>query len=98
MTDPSLAPLTETITIGADSFGLVAHGWNGQHRVVLARSFGSGTPIVHREGAGLRECYGTDIDARDVLDLLADGRCGEFAVDRRPAKPATSRRDVDFRA
>ena len=29
MTDPSLAPLTETITIGADSFGLVAHGWNG---------------------------------------------------------------------
>ena len=97
--NPALAPLTETITIGADPLGvkpgLVAHGWNGARRVLLAAARDGDAPVLTRDGANLRECYGGALDPRDVLDLLAAGRCGDFPVDRR-RQPMTARRDADF--
>lgn len=91
--DPALAPLTETVTIEADTFGLTAHTWNGPHRVIIARTFGTGAPLLKNDGAPLRECL-PGVDPRDVLDLLAAGKCGDFAVEVR-TRPA-SRRDADF--
>ena len=90
MQDPSHGPLTETITIGADDFGLVAHAQNGAHKVVVARCRPGEQPALYRDGAALREC----LRARDVLDLLAAGECGEFAVTVHPAPSA--RHDIDF--
>lgn len=92
--NPALAPLTETITIEADAFGLTAHAWNGPHRVVVARTFGTGAPLLKNDGAPLRECL-PGVRADDVLDLLAAGRTGDFAVEVRTTRPA-SRRDADF--
>ena len=93
MQDPSHGPLTETITIGADNFGLVAHTQNGSRKFVVARCFGTSEPVLHREGSTLRECL-PGVRARDVLDLLAAGKCGEFAVTVHPAPSA--RHDIDF--
>lgn len=78
--DPNLSPLTETVTIETDAFGLVASCWNGPHRVVLARTFGVGAPVLKLEGGPLRETL-PGVRADDVLDLLAAGRCGDFAVE-----------------
>lgn len=89
-----LGPLTETITIERDQFGLAASCWNGPHRVVLARTFGVGEPVLKREGGPLRETL-PGVQARDVLDLLAAGKCGDFSVDVHTVRPA-ARRDVDF--
>ena len=94
--DPALAPLTETVTITADHYGgLTAYTWNGPHRVALAIF----TPTERGcrlllDGAPLRECL-PGVDPRDVLDLLAAGKVGDFAVEVRSARPA-SRRDADF--
>lgn len=95
MNDPSHGPLTETITIGAAPGGFTAHAWNGPHRVFIGDvSEGVGcTPRLLRGGAALRECL-PGVRARDVLDLLAAGRCGEFAVTVHPAPSA--RHDIDF--
>ena len=93
MNNPSHGPLTETITIGADDFGLVAHAQNGAHKVLVARCLGMCEPLLRRNGASLRECL-PGVRARDVLDLLAAGRCGEFAVTVHSAPSA--RHDIDF--
>lgn len=91
--DPTLAPLTETVTITADALGLVAATWNGPHVVFLAYARNGAPPCLHRDGAPLRE-YLPGVDPRDVLDLLAAGKVGDFAVEVR-TRPA-SRRDADF--
>lgn len=97
MQDPSHGPLTETITIGAEFLhadGLTAHASNGPHKVLVAtkraRNF---APALIRDGAALRECL-PGVRARDVLDLLATGKCGEFAVTVHPTPSA--RHDIDF--
>lgn len=100
MNDPSHGPLTETITIGAATRGgLTAHAWNGAQRVLVASALYSyadlavRSPALVRDGAALRECL-PGVRARDVLDLLAAGKCGEFAVEVHPVPSA--RRDIDF--
>lgn len=97
MNDPSHGPLTETITIGAEYLhaeGLTAHASNGAHKVLVAfkraRNFASS---LVRNGAALRECL-PGVRARDVLDLLTAGECGEFAVEVHPTPAA--RHDRDF--
>lgn len=97
MTGPNIAPLTEQITIGAtETGGLTAHGWNGARKILLAVSPLDRPPFLVRDGAGLADCFGLgSISGRDILDLLAAGRCGEFSVDVRK-RPMTARRDADF--
>ena len=95
MQDPSHGPLTETITIGATaSGGFDAHAWNGSRRTLVGTSTPGpmGTRLT-RNGAALRECL-PGVRARDVLDLLAAGKCGEFAVTVHPVPGA--RHDIDF--
>ena len=92
--DPTLAPLTETITISGDAYhGLAAHFWNGPHRVLIGTARG-GSQYLARDGVALRECL-PGVRAEDVLDLLAAGKCGDFAVEVHTVRPA-ARRDVDF--
>ena len=93
MQDPSHGPLTKTITIGADDFGLTAHAFNGPHKHLVAWQRKYGALVLVRDGASLRECL-PGVRARDVLDLLAAGRCGEFAVTVHPVPSA--RHDIDF--
>ena len=89
-----IGPLTETITIETDVHGIVAFCWNGPHRVLLAYVCGGDAPALCDDGADLRECL-PGVQARDVLDLLAAGKCGDFSVDVRTVRPA-ARRDVEF--
>lgn len=92
--DPTLAPLTETITISEIEDGLASHCWNGPHRVLVALKYNGGQPFAVREGGPLRETL-PGVRADDVLDLLSAGRCGDFAVEVHTVRPA-ARRDVDF--
>lgn len=93
--DPNLAPLTETVTIERGFMSTTAYAWNGPHRVAIAlHSPGTGGPVLCRDGVPLRETL-PGVDGRDVLDLLAAGKCGDFAVEVRTVRPA-ARRDVEF--